>query len=84
MDPTTYVSKLRATMQTLWATPTRHTPRNQVYVSDTLTSASHVFIRRDALRRSLQPPYDEPFRVLSRTDKYYTALISMVASSSIV
>ena len=31
MDLTAYVSKLRATMQTLQPTPTRHTPCSQVY-----------------------------------------------------
>ena len=76
VDPTTYVAKLRSTMQTIRATPTRHSPRNHVYVSDALTSASHVFIRHDAVRKPLQPPYDGPYKVLNRADKYYTVDIN--------
>ncbi len=29
------------------------------------------FCHRDAVRKPLQPPYDEPYMVISRTDKYY-------------
>ena len=32
----------------------------------------HVFVRRDAVRRPLQPSYDGPFQVLSCTDKHFT------------
>lgn len=72
LDPTTYVSRLRSTMQTLQATPTRHTQRSQVHISNALTSASHVFIWNDTVRKPLQPPYNGPVKVLSRAEKYYT------------
>ncbi len=29
------------------------------------------FVRRDSVKRPLQPPYDGPFRVISRNPKYY-------------
>ena len=32
----------------------------------------HVFVRHDAIRKPLQPPYDSPYRVLNRADKHYT------------
>ncbi|XP_033946699.1 uncharacterized protein [Pseudochaenichthys georgianus] len=35
-----------------------------------LRSAEHVFIRHDAHRGPLQPPYDGPFRVLEHGDKH--------------
>ena len=47
----------------------RHgTPVSQVPVE--LRSAEHVFIRHDAHRGPLQPPYDGPFRVLEHGDKH--------------
>ena len=35
-----------------------------------LRSAEHVFIRHDAHRGPLRPPYDGPFRVLEHGDKH--------------
>ena len=32
----------------------------------------HVFVRNDAIRKLLQPPYDGHYRVLKRADKQYT------------
>lgn len=39
------------------------------FVPSALRSARFVFLRRDAHRSPLQPPYDGPFRVLERDDK---------------
>ena len=30
-----------------------------------------VFVRRDAVKPPLQPPYDGPFRIIKRTDKFF-------------
>jgi hypothetical protein len=58
-------------MRTLQATPPRHTAQPNVHVSDSLASATHVFIWRDAVTNPLQQPYDGPYRVVKRTDKFY-------------
>ena len=31
-----------------------------------------MFVRHDAVRTPLQPPYDGPYRVLKQADKHYT------------
>ncbi|GBM88053.1 hypothetical protein AVEN_215122-1 [Araneus ventricosus] len=41
------------------------------FVSD-LIKASHVFLRTDQVRKSLEPPYAGPYKVLSRTEKDFT------------
>ena len=71
-DPATYVTCLKSTMRTLKAAPTRQTLRPNVHVSNTLSSSSHVFIRNDAVKKPLQQPYNGPYKVLKRSDKYYT------------
>ncbi|KAL4705767.1 hypothetical protein ACJJTC_006548 [Scirpophaga incertulas] len=42
------------------------------FVFKDLATATHVFLRDDTVRRSLQPPFSGPHCVLSRTDKIIT------------
>ena len=49
--------------------PSSHVPYN-------LPTCTHVFVRHDALRKPLQPPYDGPYKVLCRQDKHYTLEIN--------
>lgn len=51
-----------------------HGSKNE-YVNNYLKTCNFVFVRCDAVRRPLQPPYDGPFKVLSRTDKIFKILI---------
>ena len=70
-DPSTYVSRLKSSMQLLQATPPRPSQRTP-YISPALSTCTHVFIRCDATRRPLQQPYNGPYKVLKREDKYFT------------
>ena len=56
-DPTTLVARLRETMRDIRAAPVRPQPQRNIHVSKDLTSCTHVFIRRDAVRKPLQQPY---------------------------
>ncbi|XP_071037908.1 uncharacterized protein [Parasteatoda tepidariorum] len=47
-----------------------------VYVPKDLQTCTHVFVRYDAVRRPLQPPYDGPYSVLQRKSKIYLLQIS--------
>ena len=71
-NPASYVQKLKSTMETLRAVPTRPSSRPHPYVSEALSSASHVFVRHDAVKTPLQQPYDGPYKVIKRESKYFT------------
>ncbi len=57
-------------MQALRCIRIRHPTDNRVHVNRSLNS--YVFVSHDAVRKPLQPLYDDPFRVLDRSDKFFT------------
>ena len=71
LDPTVYADRLQRAMQALRSV----LPRPQTvksYVLKDLSSCTHVFVRTDAVRKPLQPPYTGPYKVLKRTNKHFT------------
>ncbi|GBM90210.1 hypothetical protein AVEN_121847-1 [Araneus ventricosus] len=66
---------LRQHVQSFRPVSTTHHGSSAVFVSDDLIKASHVFLRIDRVRKSLEPPYAGPYKVLSRTEKVFTVEI---------
>ena len=54
--------------------PVRRSPELSGHVPAALASVSHVFLRVDAVKRPLTPPYDGPFAVLERGQKTFKIL----------
>ena len=71
-DYTDYITRLRSFMADLKAIPPRTVSTYPSFVHPTLMTTTHVFVRRDSVKRPLQRPYDGPYKVLKRTDKFYT------------
>ncbi|CAN7939377.1 unnamed protein product, partial [Ixodes hexagonus] len=69
--PLSYATQLRDAMRNIRATPTRQHGRSHTYVCDELTTSTHVFVRRDTVRKPLQQPYDGPLKVLERRDNFF-------------
>jgi hypothetical protein len=40
-----------------------------------LKECTHIFLRQDAMRQALEPPYSGPYQVLSRRDKMLQLLV---------
>lgn len=74
IEPCDFVSGLSHLMRSLRAVPPRDADR-PTYIPKSLESCTQVFVRHDGVRRALQPPYDGPYDVLNRADKYYTLRI---------
>ena len=70
-DPAGYVTRLKQVMRHLKASPVHQQKLTNTYVSPDLQSCTHVFVRHDVVRKSLQQPYNGPYNVLKRTDKYF-------------
>ena len=60
-------------MQKVSLFPRVHSHDGAISVSRDLTSCTHVFVRRDAIRKPLQQPYDGPYKVLARADQFFMA-----------
>nr|VZI14623.1 unnamed protein product [Spirometra erinaceieuropaei] len=69
-DPTNLLHRFRQFMRTLSPVPPRSSA-SPSYLEKDLATCSHVYLRCDRVRRPLEPPYDGPFRVLSRGPKTF-------------
>ena len=65
-----YVERLRSHMQQFGPAKSRFQVKPS-YIPPKLNESKYVFVRVDAVRNSLQPPYVGPYRVIERTDKFY-------------
>lgn len=71
IDEVEFVTQLRKAMRGLRPQETaRHGTKN-VFVHQDLQTCKNVFVRNDSVRPSLSPPYEGPFEVVSRTDKFF-------------
>ncbi|GBM25535.1 Gag-Pol polyprotein [Araneus ventricosus] len=54
--------------------PLRHGPQ-RIYIPKDLETCSHVFLRRPPFKKTLQTPYEGPFKVVRRLPKDFIILI---------
>lgn len=68
-----FAQRLRSHIIKLSPQPTRwhHNSNKTFYVPRSLSTASHVFIRQGQPHRSLEAPYQGPFKVIRRRDKSF-------------
>nr|VZI02841.1 unnamed protein product [Spirometra erinaceieuropaei] len=69
-DPINLLHRLRQFLRTLSPVPPRPSV-SESYLEKDLATCSHVYLRCDRVRRPLEPPYDGPFRVISRGTKNF-------------
>lgn len=70
-----YATRLRTTLDRVRPSPPRSTSPRSVFISPDLATCTHVFVRNIPTKRSLQPPYQGPYQVISRDPKHMTLLI---------
>lgn len=75
LEPGTFTSELRKQMNKLKPIKSQCKRKQTLFFHKDLDSCSHVFIRVDRVKKALESPYEGPFPVISRNDKYYTVRI---------
>ncbi|GFS54592.1 uncharacterized protein TNIN_131241 [Trichonephila inaurata madagascariensis] len=67
-----FVQTLKATIKDFKPVPFLYHNKQKPFIFKDLKDCSHVFIHTDSVRRSLQPPYHGPYKVIKRPDKVFT------------
>jgi cleavage and polyadenylation specificity factor subunit 1 len=75
VDPAQLTTELRQHMVRLRPVPAARHTSPSTFVHSDLERCTHVFLRQDATRRALEPPYSGPYRVLSRRVKTLQLLV---------
>jgi len=71
-NPVTFLSKFREHMRQVRPTQTSHHIKEKMFLIKGIEQCSHVFIRTDAVKQPLEPPYSGPYEVIQRqTDRVY-------------
>ncbi|KAJ8731369.1 hypothetical protein PYW07_004533 [Mythimna separata] len=71
MSDEDYVRRLTQTMTSLSPSCTTARTTASPFIHKDLGTCTHVFVRNDTVRAPLTPPYDGPYPVLQRHEKYY-------------
>lgn len=71
-----FLNELRSAMQSLRPKQTSNHSNRTPFMEGHLKTATEVFIRTDAVRRPLQPPYEGPFKIVKRFDKFFKVNIN--------
>ncbi|XP_017796355.1 PREDICTED: uncharacterized protein LOC108577676 [Habropoda laboriosa] len=62
-------------MRKVKSRPTTHYGKKKLFIFKNLLTSTHVFVRVEANKKSLDPPYEEPYEVRTRAPKYFTIKI---------
>jgi cleavage and polyadenylation specificity factor subunit 1 len=67
-----FLTSLQSRIRQFRPVPASNHSATDTFVYKDLSTAKHVFVRVDSVRRPLQQPYQGPFLILSRSEKYFT------------
>lgn len=70
-DITDFSARIKSFAEKLRPVPTRHHSAKRFFVYKDLATCSHVFLREEVLRASLQPAYTGPHEVVKRNPKTF-------------
>jgi cleavage and polyadenylation specificity factor subunit 1 len=71
-----FVKNLKTHFNEIRPIPTSKHCSDKIFINKDLLQTSHVFVRTDSVKRSLQPPYTGPYPVIKRFPKYFNININ--------
>ena len=71
-----FANLLKERMEKVRPQPVTRHGEKEIFIFCELKSSPYVFLRHDAIRGPLQPPYDEPLKVMRGGEKAYTIRIN--------
>ena len=74
-EPSIFIQELRRHMGQLRPTPVARHSSSTTFIHKDLHDSTHVFLRHDAIRRPLEPPYNGPHKVISKADKTFDIMV---------
>ena len=80
LAPSSYADRLQSAMLTLKPVSPRQTSIVS-HVPKDLHTCTHVYVRTDAVRKPLQPPYTGPYKILRRHARHFMIDISGKSAS---
>jgi len=75
VESSAFMQQLHRHMNQLRPTPAARHGSPTTFIHKDLGDSTHVFLRQDAIRRALEPPYSGPHEVIARTDKTLTIVV---------
>jgi hypothetical protein len=75
VEPAHLITQLRHHMASLRPVPAAHHASSATFVHKDLHNSTHVFLRQNATRRTLEPSYSGPYQFLSRREKTLWLLV---------
>ncbi|XP_033212213.1 uncharacterized protein LOC117169814 [Belonocnema kinseyi] len=74
-DSAAFLQELRGYMQQLRLSEPKRHGTDKTFVFKDLATAQHVFVRHDAVKTAHEMPYDGPYPVVSRNEKFFVVHI---------
>ncbi|KAL7724787.1 hypothetical protein ACLKA6_000423 [Drosophila palustris] len=72
MKPLDFAVRFREHMRMIRPVPAAHHSQKSMFIHKNQADCSHVFLRTDAVRQPLEPPYTGPYKVVKRsTDRVF-------------
>ena len=69
VDHSSFIQRLKSTMANIIPTQTRVKSNDTPFIPKGLKESAWVFVRKDAQRKALEPPYQGPYKVIQMDDK---------------